>query len=158
MAEAAARLTEPLRSPPPPTPPAADWTIAQATPSTPLPAAPAEPAPSDAAASVPTAPPAVTTTAQEPAAEPTPAPVIASQPSAAAVAAPERINLTQFVFVAFVGLCLLAGLFPYLAAVRRRREIRIVDLNTKASVADANEGIEDRLAKPCAGGRGRSTR
>ena len=38
----------------------------------------------------------------------------------------------QFVFVAFVGLCLLAGLFLYLAAIRRRREIRIVDLNTPA--------------------------
>ena len=146
MAEAAARLTEPLRSPPPPTPPAADWTIAQAAPSTPLPAAPAEPAQSDAAASVATAPPVVTTAAQEPAAEATPAPVIATQPSAPAMAAPERINLTQFVFVAIVGLCLLAGLFPYLAAVRRRREIRIVDLNTKAPLRMPTR--ESRIASP----------
>ena len=49
MAEAAARLTEPLRSPPPPH--AAGSRLhdrAQATPSTPLPAAPADAAPSDA--------------------------------------------------------------------------------------------------------------
>jgi hypothetical protein len=39
----------------------------------------------------------------------------------------------QFVFVAFVGICFLAGLFFYLAALRRARmEIRIVDLNTRA--------------------------
>jgi hypothetical protein len=64
----------------------------------------------------------------------------AAAPAAAPVAAavpeptPERINLMQFVFVAFVGLCLLAGLFVYLAAIRRRRDIRIVDLNTPPSL------------------------
>jgi hypothetical protein len=147
MAEVAARLTEPLRSPPPPTPPAAEWTIAQAAPGTPLPAAPAEPAPSDAAASVPTAPPAVTTTAQEPAAEPTPAPVIASQPNAADASVSGRINMLQYVFVAFAGICFLTSILFYLVRVRRRRmEVRIVDLNTRTSLRMPTS--ESRIASP----------
>lgn len=133
MAEAAARLTEPLRSPPPPPPPAADWTIAQATPRAPLIAAPAEPAPSSETAVAPVAQQAVVPAAPEPVVD-QPAPAVAAPAPVAAVAppaaAPERINLMQFVFVAFVGLCLIAGLLMYLAAIRRRREIRIVDLNT----------------------------
>jgi len=64
-----------------------------------------------------------------------PAAAPAASAAATSTAAPQRINAMQFVFVAFVGICLLAGLFFYLAAVRRRRtEVRIVDLNTTASL------------------------
>lgn len=145
MAEAAARLTEPLRSPPPAVPPAADWAIAQATPSAPLTAAPAESAPpvvtNDAEISAPAAQQSVVTAAPEPIVEQAAPPVAAAPvaapstaPAPAAATAPERINLMQFVFVAFVGICLLAGFFIYLAAIRRRRDIRIVDLNTPPSL------------------------
>ena len=137
MAEAAARLTEPLRSPPPPARPAVNTAIvAQADTNAPI-LVPTESIrrseePATAAVAQDPAPSAAT-----PSVVPEPgvvdqAPAVAPAPVAAAVPASDRTNLMQFVFVAFVGLCLLAGLFIYLAAIRRRREIRIVDLNTPA--------------------------
>jgi hypothetical protein len=138
MAEVAARLTEPLLSPPPAAAvPAASTIVPQAAPSAPLQIPPADSVQrGDEPASAPLAQQAATN-AQEPVADQTPAPVAAPAASAAVTPAlapaPERINALQFVFVAFVGICFLAGLFFYLAAVRRRRmEIRIVDLNTRA--------------------------
>ncbi|HKS62906.1 MAG TPA: hypothetical protein VJT13_14485, partial [Xanthobacteraceae bacterium] len=139
MAEVAARLTEPLSSPPPATVAVPTSTIvSQAAPSAPL-LPPAEAAPrSDQPASAALTQEPVTPVAQEPAVDQTPAPVAAPAVSAAvapASSAPvaERVNAMQFVFVAFVGICLLAGFFFYLAALRRRRtEVRIVDLNTRA--------------------------
>jgi hypothetical protein len=129
MAEAAARLTEPLRSPPPPWPAAASAIVAQADANAPI-RVQTESIRSQEPAAVATAPEPVTV--QEPSVAeqtlPAAAPITVSAP------APERINLMQFVFVALVGLCLLAGLFVYLAAIRRRRDIRIVDLNTPASL------------------------
>jgi hypothetical protein len=137
MAEVAARLTEPLLSPPPAAAvPAASTIVSQAAPSAPLQIPPADSAQrSDEPASAPIAQEPAARVAQEPAADQAPAAVAAPVASAAAAAAPApaRINAMQFVFVAFVGICFLAGLFFYLAAVRRRRmEIRIVDLNTRA--------------------------
>jgi hypothetical protein len=68
-------------------------------------------------------------------ADQTPAAAPTASVAATSTTAPQRINAMQFVFVAFVGICFLAGLFFYLAAVRRRRtEVRIVDLNTTASL------------------------
>lgn len=158
MTAAAARLTEPLRSPPPPVPPAADWTIAQATPRAPL-AAPSESAPRndepastltpDASASIAQVPvmnaaqPPAMNTAQEPAAaDQPPAPLAASDPSATAAPtattaeapATGRTNMLQFVFVAFAGLCFLGGIFFYFVSRRRSMEVSIIDLNTTASV------------------------
>jgi hypothetical protein len=134
MAEVAARLTEPLLSPPPAAAAPVSTIVSQAAPSAPLvPQADAVQR-SDEAASAPIAQQAATN-AQEPVADQTPAPVAAPAASAAVTPAPapERINAMQFVFVAFVGICFLAGLFFYHAALRRRRmEIRIVDLNTRA--------------------------
>jgi len=134
MAEVAARLTQPLLSPPPAAAAPVSTIVSQAAPSAPLvPQADAVQR-SDEPASAPLAQQAATN-AQEPVADQTPAPVAAPAASAAVTPAPgpERINAMQFVFVAFVGICLLAGLFFYLAALRRRRmEIRIVDLNTRA--------------------------
>ena len=139
MAEAAARLTEPLRSPPPPARPAVDSAIvAQAD--TPI-RVPTESIRRGEPAAAPVAQAPAPSVLQEPSvvqepsvADPTPAPIAAPVVSTAAAPPSERINLMQFVFVAFVGLCLLAGLFVYLAAIRRRRDIRIVDLNTPASL------------------------
>ena len=139
MAEVAARLTEPLSSPPPATVAVPTSTIvSQAAPSAPL-LPPAEAAPrSDQPASAALVQEPAARVAQEPAVDQTPAPVAAPAVSAAvapASSAPvaERVNAMQFVFVAFVGMCLLAGFFFYLAALRRRRmEVRIVDLNTRA--------------------------
>ena len=142
MAEVAARLTEPLSSPPPmaaAAPVAAASTIvSQAAPSAPLQIPSADSVKrSDEPATAPLAQEPAARVAQEPAADQAPAPEAAPAASAAvtpaAALAQERINAMQFVFVAFVGICLLAGLFFYLAAVRRRRmEVRIVDLNTRA--------------------------
>jgi hypothetical protein len=144
MAEAAARLTEPLRSPPPAARPAVDTAIvAQADTNAPILVPTESIRRSDGPAAAPiaqAAAPSVATPgiAQEPSIADQTAPVAAPAPVAAAVADPAptsgRINLMQFVFVAFVGLCLLAGLFLYLAATRRRRDIRIVDLNTPAQL------------------------
>lgn len=146
MAEAAARLTEPLRSAPPPRPAPAAAFVAQAMPTLPN-AATMSPAPDQpvaepagvAQAPAATAPPAANVAEPvadaRPSADATPAaaPVAAAPAAIAPALAPERSNPMQFVFVAFVGLCLLAGLFFYLAMVRRRRmEVRIVDLNTPA--------------------------
>lgn len=136
MAEAAARLTEPLRSPPPPARPAVDAAIvAQADTNAPIRVPTETIRRSDEPAAAPIAREPAPSVVQEPGTVgQTPEPAAAPAPVAAAVPAPasERINLMQFVFVALVGLCLLAGLFIYLAAIRRRREIRIVDLNTPA--------------------------
>jgi len=137
MAEAAARLTEPLSSPPPAAAaPAASTIVAQAVPSAPLQVPPADSVrrgdePTGAASALEPA----TNAAPEPMADQTPAAAPTASVAATSTTAPQRINAMQFVFVAFVGICLLAGLFFYLAAVRRRRtEVRIVDLNTTASL------------------------
>lgn len=146
MAEAAARLIEPLRSPPPAARPAADTAVvAQADMNAPIRVPTESIRRSDEPAAAPvaqdSAPSVVAQSGvQEPVAEPAPAPAATPLPSAAAIPepaaapAPDRINLMQFVFVAFVGLCLLGGLLVYLAAIRRRRDVRIVDLNTPASL------------------------
>ena len=134
MAEAAARLTEPLLSLPPPAPPAANTARLSEASSAPLQVPPAAFAQrNDEPVSAPNAQEPAATAAPEPvdqkpaqAATPAPSPAVAPAPA-------ERINLLQYVFVMFVGLCLVAGIAFYLAAVRRRRmEIRIVDLNTPA--------------------------
>ena len=135
MAEVAARLTQPLLSPPPAAAvPAASTIVPQAAPSAPLQIPPADSAQrSGEPASAPIAQEPAARVAQEPAADPAAVAAPAASAAATPAPAPERINAMQFVFVAFVGICFLAGLFFYLAAVRRRRmEIRIVDLNTRA--------------------------
>ncbi len=135
MAEAAARLTEPLSSPPPAAPaPAASTIVSQAAPSAPLQGPPGDSVQrGDEPTSAASAQEPAATAAPEPMADQTP--TAAPAASAAATATATRINAMQFVFVAFVGICFLAGLFFYLAAVRRRRtEVRIVDLNTTASL------------------------
>ena len=133
MAEAAARLTEPLSSPPPAAAaPAASTIVAQAAPSAPLQGPPGDSVQrGDEPTSAASAQEPAATAAPEPMADQTPT----AAPAASAAATATRINAMQFVFVAFVGICFLAGLFFYLAAVRRRRtEVRIVDLNTTASL------------------------
>ena len=80
---------------------------------------------------------------QEPAPEQAAVPAAAPAAALAVAPAPERINLMQFVFVAFVGLCLLAGLFFYVVARRRRSEIRIVDLNTMSLRAPPMAALTD---------------
>jgi hypothetical protein len=135
MAEAAARLTEPLSSPPPAAAaPAASTIVSQAAPSAPLQGPPGDSVQrGDEPTSAASAQEPAATAAPEPMADQTP--TAAPAASAAATATATRINAMQFVFVAFVGICFLAGLFFYLAAVRRRRtEVRIVDLNTTASL------------------------
>jgi len=137
MAEAAARLTEPLSSPPPAAAaPAASTIVSQAAPSAPLQGPPADSVQrGDEPASAASAQEPAANAAPEPMADQPPAAAPAASAAATSTAAPQRINAMQFVFVAFVGICLLAGLFFYLAAVRRRRtEVRIVDLNTTASL------------------------
>jgi hypothetical protein len=136
MAEAAARLTEPLSSPPGAAAPAASTIVSQAAPSAPLQGPPADSVQrGDEPASAASAQEPAANAAPEPMADQPPAAAPAASAEATSTAAPQRINAMQFVFVAFVGICLLAGLFFYLAAVRRRRtEVRIVDLNTTASL------------------------
>ena len=136
MAEAAARLTEPLSSPPGAAAPAASTIVSQAAPSAPLQGPPGDSVQrGDEPTSAASAQEPVPNAAPEPMADQTPAAAPAASAAATSTAAPQRINAMQFVFVAFVGICFLAGLFFYLAAVRRRRtEVRIVDLNTTASL------------------------
>jgi len=137
MAEAAARLTEPLSSPPPAAAaPAASTIVSQAAPSAPLQGPPGDSVQrGDEPTSAASAQEPAANAAPEPMADQPPAAAPAASAAATSTAAPQRINAMQFVFVAFVGICLLAGLFFYLAAVRRRRtEVRIVDLNTTASL------------------------
>jgi hypothetical protein len=134
MAEAAARLTEPLSSPPGAAAPAASTIVSQAAPSAPLQGPPADSVQrGDEPTSAASAQEPATNAVPEPMADQTPAAAPTASVAATSTTAPQRINAMQFVFVAFVGICFLAGLFFYLAAVRRRRrEIRIVDLNTTA--------------------------
>ena len=140
MAEVAARLTEPLSSPPPAVAVPTSTIVSQAAPSALLQAPPAEAAQrSDEPVAAALVQEPATRVAQEPAVDQAPAPVaapvasVAIAPASAPAPVAERVNAMQFVFVAFVGICLLAGVFFYLAALRRRRtEIRIVDLNTRA--------------------------
>jgi hypothetical protein len=117
--------------------------VAEATPSAPVAIPPADSVQrNDQPASVPSAPESATTTVQNPGvADQTPA---VAAPAASAVR--ERINMLQFVFVAFAGICFLVALLFYLLGRRRRTEIRIVDLNTKASLRMPTR--ESRIASP----------
>ena len=128
--------------------PAADAAaiVSEATPSAPVAIPPADSVQrNDQPASVPSAPDSAATTVQDPGvADQTPAPVAA--PAASAAPTPERFNLLQFVFVAFAGICFLVALLFYLVAKRRRTEVRIVDLNTKASLRMPTG--ESRIASP----------
>ena len=136
MAEVAARLTEPLLSPPPAAAAPVSTIVSQAAPSAPLQGPPGDSVQrGDEPTSAASAQEPAANAAPEPMADQPPAAAPAASAAATSTAAPQRINAMQFVFVAFVGICLLAGLFFYLAAVRRRRtEVRIVDLNTTASL------------------------
>ena len=120
--------------------------VSEATASAPVAAPSADSVPrNDQPATVPSAPESATTTVQDLAVA-NQAPVPLAAPAASAAPTPERINMLQFVFVAFVGICFLVALLFYLVARRRRSEIRIVDLNTKASLRMPTG--ESRIASP----------